>query len=173
MLVVHGIYSVKRKIVAYRNDFCLSCEAPRRAYRIRSFDVVHLFFVLVLPLGFWRHWRCSVCARNPHTHPHTRRSFKWAGVVILAIFAAAAWVPGVGKEDSSANAWMMRIGLPIAFVAALWLTLKSKPDLALGEKLREITPAQDSLCPLCKGVVVLGPRSRCSNRGVERTTLRA
>jgi hypothetical protein len=171
VLILHGMYSFKRKIVAYRNDFCLSCAAPRRAYQARSFDTLHLFFVPVLPLGFWRHWKCSVCGRNPHVNPHTRKSFKWAGVVVLAIFAVAAW--GAPEEESSAIVWVMRIGFPIAFVVALLLTLKSKPDLRLAEKLNEISPAQESHCPLCHGVLVIGPRWRCSNCGVERTTVRA
>jgi fatty acid desaturase len=173
-LLVFGIYSFKRKVVAYRNDFCLSCEATRRAYQTRSFDMFHLFFIPVLPLGFWRRWRCSVCGGDPHINRRTRKSFKWAGVVALAFFAAAVWLaPSAEFEYPIAAVWLIRIGFSIAFVFALRHTLKSKPDLRLSEKLKEVIPAEDNVCPLCNGPIVIGDRWRCSQCGVERAKVSA
>lgn len=175
MIIPSGVYSFKRKLVAYRNDFCLSCEAPRRALQIRSFDVVHLFFVPALPLGFLRHWRCSVCGGDPHIYPRTRKGFQWAGVVLLAIFTAAIWLtPGSGGDDSSVAFWAMRIAYPIGLVFALRYALNSKPDLRLPEKLRDVMPAQESICPFCHGLFILAPGDRwlCSQCGVEKKVVR-
>jgi hypothetical protein len=141
---------------------------------MRSFDVLHLFFIPVLPLGFWRRWKCSVCGINPHINRRTRKGFKWAGVVVLAIFAAAVWLtPSAEFEYPIAAVWLIRIGFAIAFVVALRYTLKSKPDLRLAEKLKEVIPAEDNICPLCKSPMAIGDRWRCSRCGVERTKVPA
>src|SRR5258708_39448951 len=60
-LAHEGVHSYNSRIVAYRNDFCLSCEAPRRAHQVRSFKAYRVFYIPVLPLGFWREWQCSEC----------------------------------------------------------------------------------------------------------------
>jgi hypothetical protein len=131
MLILHGVYSFRPRIVAYRNDFCLSCTAPRVAYQIRTFDVLHIFFVPLIPLGFLRRWHCAVCTNDPHVHPGTRKGFKWAGVVVLALVAIVVWA----VPDRDAITWTIRVVSPVAFDAALWHTLKSKPDLRLKDKL--------------------------------------
>ena len=81
------------------------------------------------------------------------------------------WTPGIGDEDPTAGIWLLRLGFPIAFIAALRNTLKSKPDLSLAQKLKEITPADDSICPLCKGTIVLGHGWHCSQCGLKRTVV--
>lgn len=173
MFILHGIYHFKPKVVAYRNDFCLRCSVPRRAYQTRSFDAVHLYYIPILPLGFLRHWRCSVCKNPPHVSPYTRKSFKWAAVFILPLFTAVAWIPGVAERDSVVIMWFMRVGLPIAFVAALRWAIRSKPDINLKQKLKEISPAQEKVCPLCGGVFVVDSQWHCCKCGVVRAALRA
>ena len=171
MFILHGIYHFKPKIMAYRNDFCLSCVAPRRAYQIRSFDVLHLFYIPILPLGFVRHWRCSACQNPPHVSSNIRRWFKWAGTIVLGSFAAAMWAPGAVEDGSAALGWALRIILSTAFIVALWWAIRSKPDIKLKEKLKEVSPAQDNLCPLCGGVFIVDSQFRCANCGVMRTAL--
>ena len=161
-----GIYSFGGKIIAYRNDFCLSCVAPRRAFRARTFDVAHVFYIPLIPLGFLRRWHCSVCGRDPHAPPGISKGVKWAGVVILALLAVAAWT--AAPEDDPWR-WQLRIGFPVAFAAALWHTLKSKPDVLLADKLREILPADETVCPLCGSALVVAEVWRCPRCGVERS----
>lgn len=170
MLILNGVYSFKRKIIAYRNDFCLSCAQPRRAYRIRTFDVIHLFFIPLIPLGFLRRWHCSVCGNFPHVQPGTRRSFKWIGVVILALFTFVIWaVPP--KDDPWV--WPSRVILPAAMVALLVNAIRSKPPLRLAEKLAEVQPADEGVCPLCSGPLILDSAWHCTVCGVERSVVRA
>ena len=54
MLVIHGVYRWGRKLVAYRNDYCLSCAAPRLAFQHRTFDVLHAFWIPLIPIGLWK-----------------------------------------------------------------------------------------------------------------------
>ena len=77
MLIIHGVYHLWPKRVGFRNDYCLGCDKPRRSFAVRTFDVGHLFWIPILPVGLWKHWKCSECGRDPHVHVRTRRSFNW------------------------------------------------------------------------------------------------
>ncbi len=170
MVVLYGIRGVMRKVVAYRNDFCLWCEVPQRAHRVRSLKTLHIFFIPVLPLGFWREWQCSVCDRNPHGTPRHR------GRIGLAYFfgmaAAVVWVsPGSETGNSIAVTWVLRVVLTIVFGIVLWYALKHPSNIRLAEELKEIEPAQENSCPFCNSPVVLNDGWRCSNCGVQRTAV--
>lgn len=102
MLVMHGTYSLARKLVAYRNDYCLQCDAPRLAFQHRTFDVLHAFFLPVLPLGLWKRWQCAVCGRNPHESGRTRKSLKWAGTAILGLMSLSMWVVSTQEKPEDA-----------------------------------------------------------------------
>src|SRR5579872_7351844 len=166
--MLHGRYSYARKLVAYRNDYCLSCEAPRRAYQVRSFEVLHIYFVPVLPLGFWRLWKCSVCGRDPHVNPRVGKGCLWAITVILAVLSVVAWVVPVPHEnsDDTLAVWVMRFLCPIGAVFFFYHMPLQKPRLRLKEKLSEIQPAEEAICPICQNALIPGNRWRCSQCGV-------
>jgi hypothetical protein len=172
MLIIHGFYSFKRKIIAFREDYCLSCNARRIAYLHRTVDVFHLFYVPILPLGVWKRWRCEQCNLDPHIPKGTRYSFKWAGVVVLAIFGGVFWFAPIEKGDEL-FAWSMRVGFPLAFVLSLWKTINSSPDVNLKQKLGEIRPAAQLNCPACGTANPPMDHLRCLKCGIERRELLA
>lgn len=167
-MALEGVRSYQSRIVAYRSDFCLSCETPRRAHQIRSFKAYHIFFIPVLPLGFWREWRCSECGRDPHLYQGSLRRVAWFVVAFLGACAIVGIRESFDNQDSTATGWLLRLALPTVFFIALWLTLRNKPDRALGEKLEKISPYEDTICALCHGTLVLADGWRCSECGVER-----
>jgi len=175
MLVVHGTYHWARKIVGYRNDYCLTCNSQRLAFQHRTFDAIHIFFIPVLPLGLWKRWHCSVCGSNPHASTRTRRSLKWAGVAILLLMSLSGWAVSTSEQpDDVAIIWGMRILSPIAFVWALRVTLKDTPEVNLKEQLRAVAPILDANCPVCH--VMLSPTEpawRCPQCGMHRRALPA
>ena len=75
------------------------------------------------------------------------------------------------NQDSAATVWLMRVGLPAAFFALLWFALRKKPDRALREKLKEVSPDRDDVCALCRGTLVLDHVWRCSLCGAEKAEL--
>ena len=175
MIVLYGIRTWKRKVVAYRNDFCLSCEEPRRALHIRSIKALHLFFIPVLPIYFWWHWECSECGRPPHSdpQPRTRRGFKKLLTIFSGMFALVVWVsPGSETGNSPTVTWIVRVVLTITFLFSFWYMVKPTTSIRLSEKLKEIEPDQDNFCALCKAPLILGSDWRCSGCGVERTAIR-
>ena len=51
MFVIHGAYHFWPKRVAFRNDYCFTCGQACRAVAIRTFDVGHIFWIPILPVG--------------------------------------------------------------------------------------------------------------------------
>jgi hypothetical protein len=58
MILVHGFYRFKPKRVAFRNDFCLACAKAVRAFQVRTFDVLHVFWIPLLPV--WHRPKCGI-----------------------------------------------------------------------------------------------------------------
>jgi ribosomal protein S27AE len=178
VLVIHGTYHWGRQILAFRNDYCLSCGGPRLAFLHRTFDVFHLFFVPFLPLGFWKRWKCGTCGGNPHARVTTAKPLKWIGIALLILFAVVFWTTTpdrrAGKDNDPAMVWTFRIGFPVAAAFAIRHTLKAKQPERLAEKLRLIAANRDSTCPRCgTTLTVATPWYRCGRCGLERRALPA
>jgi len=175
MLLVHGRYLWARRLVAFRNDYCLACGAPRLAYRHRTFDVLHVFWIPFLPLGFWKRWHCAVCGNDPHEQVRTRRWLKWVGVVILLLMTLTFWtVPAKDETGDLIFTWVMRLGAPLLAAWAVWATLKSPPDDRLKELLAAVEPNRDHRCPACQvDLIPEDPDWRCPQCGMTRQALAA
>jgi len=167
MLIIHGAYHFWPKRVAFRNDYCLSCRAATRSVAIRTLDVGHIFWIPILPVGFWKHWQCLNCGSEPHTAPGTRRSFKWIGLFLLGFFSVLSWVEPATPPDEWVN-WLFRVGGPIACVFLLRHLLTSPKDVSLRQGLKSISPAEETSCPFCNTPLLAGPRWSCPGCGVVR-----
>jgi hypothetical protein len=166
-----GVYHLARRDIGYRNDYCRRCAAPRLAIRRRTFDVLHVWWVPLLPLGYWKRWRCAVCDSNPHEAVTTRPAFRWAGALIVLLLVVVAWMHQIDAADREDAwfAWIMRIGGPVGFILALRAALHPPPLPDLERLLASVPPNRDPNCPLCKGPVVPAlPRWRCTRCGAER-----
>jgi len=168
MIVIHGLYRFAQKRLAFRNDFCLACEAPRLAIQVRSFNVVHLYWIPVLPLGLWRRWCCSTCGRNPHERVRTKRFYKVLLVLMLALMALPFWFAPLGPEAPD-WVWPARVLSLLAVCGAIWwATYGHRAGPSLRERLASVSPYQDRTCPLCGGTLFDNPRWHCPACGVER-----
>lgn len=165
---LEGVRSYKRQIVAYRNDFCVSCNAPRRAHQVKSFKAYHLYYIPILPLGFWHDWECSECGRDPHSYPSTPRNLRWMIVFFAGFFAIAGVRASFDAQDSAVTQWLMRLGLPALFFIVSWFALRNKPDRALREKLTALSADRNDTCALCSGTLILDQGWRCSQCSVAR-----
>jgi hypothetical protein len=167
MFIVHGAYHFWPKRVGFRNDYCLTCRGAGRSTAIRTFDVGHIFWIPILPVGAWKHWKCERCGKDPHVSPGIRRSFKWVGLVILVILSAASWVAPVEPPDEWMT-WVFRIGGPLAAVAVLLHLRRTPKEASLREGLKLVSPAVDTICPFCATPLLAGPRWSCPGCGVFR-----
>lgn len=166
--IVVGVYHFRPKRLAFHNDYCLSCEGARRAAQIRTFEVGHLFWIPLLPLGFWKRWHCTVCGHQPHVNRKTRRSFKWAGLFALLIASLLFWAEPP-PADFVTGGWILRIAAPLGAVLLLAHLLRTPRDPSLKEKLAAILPAADTACPFCGAqLLILGSQCSCPVCGVVR-----
>jgi len=156
MFLIHGAYHWWPKRVGFRNDYCLSCEGPRRAIATRTFDVGHILFIPILPIGYWKHWTCSQCWRDPHAPPKTRRVFKQIGFVCLVLLAVMFWSVPASDAVVEPIAWVLRI-LPTGGAIALFIHLMVTPkDPKLRDLLAAIPSASDSDCLFCATPLMAG-----------------
>lgn len=169
MFIIHGAYHFWPQRVGFRDDYCLSCQAPHRSIAFRTFDVGHVFWIPILPVGFWKHWKCTVCGRDPHANPRTRRSFKWAGLMCL-IGASAILCEIPSDADFGAVGWILRIAAPAAAILLLVHLLRAPNEPSLRERLAAIPPAPDMVCPFCATPLTAGtgPRWFCPGCSAER-----
>jgi hypothetical protein len=168
MLITYGIYRFRPKRIAFRNDHCLSCGQARRSMQMRTFDAVHVFWLPIIPLGFWKRWICTVCGRRPNVNTKTRRPFKWAGLCVLLFFGAIFWVEPLPK-DFVAGGWVMRIGSPLGAILLLVHLLRTPKDPSREERLATIPPASDTVCPFCGShLLILASQCSCPVCGVVR-----
>jgi hypothetical protein len=168
LLIRHGFYHFRPKMIAFRNDYCLSCAHYRRSVQIRTFDAWHIFWIPVLPLGFHKRWICTVCRRRSHVHPGTRRGFKWAGLVVLVIFAVAFWAMPL-TPDMRVMGWAFRVGSPVGAILTSMHLLRTSKDPSLKERLAAVPPATDTVCPFCSSALLqLSLQCSCPNCGVLR-----
>lgn len=157
MFLIHGVYRWWPKRVGFRNDYCLSCEGPRRSIATRTFDVGHVFFVPLIPVGFWKHWACSACRRDPHRNPKARPFLKWVGFACLIILSLMFWSVPINSEDVAILGWILRIGPLVGAAALLFQILTRADEPSLRERLAEIAPAAtDSACPFCATPLMAG-----------------
>ena len=161
MLIVYGVYRFRPKRVAFRNDYCVTCKQEGRAIGIRTFDVGHIFGIPVLPVGFWKHWCCSSCSKDPHAHRGTGPSLKWAAILALITLAGLVLAqPG--------TPWIVRFMITVVVLVLLTYLLRSPLERSLKEKLAVIPAATDTTCPFCATPLVSGTRWSCPACGVVR-----
>jgi len=170
-LPLEGIKSYKPRTIAYRNDFCVSCDGPRRAHLIRSFKAYQIYYIPVVPLGFWREWLCSECGKDPHVYSRELRRMRWGMVMLTGFFSIAGVVASLDQESAIATRWLLRLLFPALFFGALWFALRKKPEPSVREKLKEVSPNLDNTCALCDGALVQNHGWRCSECHAERTAV--
>ena len=169
LFIVYGVYHWKTKRVAFRNDYCLVCGEARRAVQVRTFDVGHIFWIPILPAGFWKRWVCTVCGRDPHVTTKTRRGFKWVGLFVLVLFAAVLWMAPV-EPDAAAVSWSLRIAASVGAVLVLRHLLNTPKEPTLKEWLANLPPAADTVCPFCGAqLLILASQCSCQVCGVVRS----
>ena len=168
MFIVKGIYHFGKKPLAFRNDYCRSCDAYVMSLQRRSFMFGHLFWIPILPLGIRRRWLCLKCGEPAHAAPGVHRAFKWFLVAFLAMAAWGGWLGPVPAEDAAVT-WSLRIGLPLAALALAVSAIRQKPWPDLQEKLAQVIPSRTLECPFCRSPLMPQPEgARCLRCGIDR-----
>jgi hypothetical protein len=167
MIFIHGVYHFKPTRVAFRNDYCLTCEAPRRSVQVRTLDVIHLYGIPLVPLGFWKRWRCGTCHARPHVNRKIRRPFQWLGAIACTTLSLIVWLEPP-PNDFVVGAWLVRLLCP-AGAFLLFRYIATKPtDRSLTQKLATIEASTDTMCPFCATPMMVGAGVFCPLCNVRR-----
>jgi len=140
--------------------------------QIRTLDVLHVFWVPLLPIGAWSRWYCATCGARPHSATTTRRGFKIAGALALLIGSIAGWFVPAGEEVDFFTLWTMRIGLPVALFFTIRSIVAHRDEPAFQERLARVGEFAGHECPLCSGILVTGADLACSRCGARHLPLR-
>lgn len=161
-----GVYRFSPKLVAFRNDFCLTCNSARRTVQIRTFNVVSFHGIPLIPAGFWKHWQCTVCGATPGYNPHSRRKFAITLAVLAGAFAAIFW--GLPIESDQRALWLLiRTISPVVIVGAIIWAVLAEGTPSERARLANVAPAQEMICPFCQSILSPG-NWQCLNCGVRR-----
>jgi len=168
MYIHVGTYRIAKKLQAFRNDYCLSCEARRVSFGERSFEVVHVFFIPLVPLGWRTRWTCDRCGSDPHERVRSSPVILGAGAVLAAFTGVVFWLlPDKSADMSAIWLWALRLGMPLAavlmFAYAFW---GPKPE-GLKELLKGVRPYEDDHCPACYGPMYSVPVRHCPSCKVQ------
>jgi hypothetical protein len=163
MFVIYGTHHFAARTVGFRPDFCMSCQNEVISVESRSFDVGHVYWLPLIPLGFRRHWRCRTCGNNPRSYDSSVVFQAIAGVIFL-VAAVFAWMEPASPENAT-FAWTVRFALPLLSLALLAnLRRRKRENAELQQRLRRVKPVGDA-CPLCGQRVTAGPERRCTKCG--------
>ena len=171
MLVIHGVYHWQPKRLAFRNDYCRKCEADSLSILVRTFDVLHVFWIPVLPLGAWSRWYCGVCGARPHVLAKTRRGFKIAGMVVFAFPALAFWFLEPDADLGAAWLWTLRLILTGLALLTAWSAFRHQPEPKFKLRLAQVRPYDSRECPFCDGQLQNLPTWHCPACEVEHRPL--
>jgi hypothetical protein len=173
MIVIHGTYHWRPRRVAFRNDFCRTCNGQTVSVLIRTLDVLHIFWIPVLPLGVWSRWFCARCGGRPHHNVATRRGYKIAGAAVLAVMILGVWISVPPDTEGIEMIWALRFATPLALVFPLVSIFRHKPEPRLQELLAAVPPFEGWSCPICGGQLYGAPAHVCLTCGARHRPLAA
>jgi hypothetical protein len=170
--MIIGKYRLRPIRKAFKNDFCLACDAERISVLVRTLNVMRIYWIPLIPYGFRSRWVCSACGRDPHVRTKTRRwVISFASVffgftcVLLAFGAVIQW--NANKEGATTLSNMALI-LLISSLALGISAARQQTDVDLKEKLQKVAPNTAVDCPFCGEPLWENPYWHCPICNVER-----
>jgi hypothetical protein len=115
------------------------------------FDMGHLFFIPILPMGFRNRWHCTICGSNPHERARTSKVLIGFLAVLVAVMVFLFWLPPLIPASEPATVWGFRFGTLAALAGLIYWLRISKPAPDLKEKLAGVQPLPNDKCIYCQG----------------------
>lgn len=166
MILLHGIYKFGKKRIAFRNDFCNHCKAQHVAEQYRTFNMWHVFFVPLIPLGYCSNWHCTACGNDPRERTKESPTLLIIG---MALFGLVGILGLFGAITAKKDRFMMLM-VGSGFLAAsfgCWAILRWQQNEPDGPN-EKVEPLTGDTCPYCSGKIVETPHCHCSECGVRR-----
>jgi hypothetical protein len=157
--MVHGTYHIGRKRVSCRNAYCTTCRAPRFTEGRRSFVVLHLFFIPILPVAAVVRWFCHTCGNEIDAR---RPSRPWilvagAGIGLLMTFAGVMVV--VDGHEVVSGLGCLILG-PLLVIGLIHLIRKQDYRGYVASQ-EQVPPLPGDHCPYCAAPVFAAETPHC------------
>jgi len=149
MLILHGQYKFGRRKAYCRNDYCTICNRARFTEGIRSFRVIHIFYIPLIPIGFGTEWRCASCGKDPYTRRPISRGLAIASFVLsLLLLAGCIAMLWEERRNNPAGLWLLLVMFGgLVFVTANSLSGKRRFEYLARRKA--VKPLRADVCPYC------------------------
>lgn len=163
--ILHGHYRWGTRRAACKHEYCTICQRERMVEGYRSFRVIHLFFVPVIPLGNFTDWRCSTCGKDPYSKRPMPPWISVPGFVLGACaFVGVAIAPWEDDDFQSRIIMLCIFGALAAFSGYSLFGKRRREYLALR---RAVQPLPKDVCPLCGQPTLQRSKIRCELCRVE------
>jgi len=150
MLLIHGIYRWAPRMTGYRDGWCNHCRQVTHALQVKTWNVFHLYWVPVLPLGRYTALHCAVCKLDPTSRVSEPPALLFIGIVCFSLIFAAVMFAAFPPADQQ-TAWIVRaVMLGLIIVCAYKLRQRWKRPLPTAAAY--IYP--DSLSKFCQNPLV-------------------
>ena len=159
----YGVYHLGRKLVACRADYCTNCLRPTFTEGFRSFAILHVWFIPILPLGFRIRWVCSDCHRDPERQRPDNMGIVVAGALAGALMIFISIM--VSLESNNLEAWPLTLfGAALLSVCLYLLHSSRRTRYAAGKS--GVTPLPTDACPYCREPILPGAKPACQACGI-------
>jgi hypothetical protein len=162
-MLIFGHYKFFPKRTAYRADWCNACQNEGVSHQTRHLYVGHLFWIPLLPLGWYNTWRCADCQRNPRTRV-TTSPVSYVGGIVSLILLASLFLSGELSLDPTKQ-WLLvaacGLGLTTMLVGLLIRLKNPPPD-------HPVSPLQNTSCLICHQPLPGGEKPQCFDCGAIR-----
>jgi len=165
--IIHGTYRFKQRRIGVCKDFCNACEQEVLAEQWKSFNVWHLYFIPLIPLGWRKRWLCTNCHKDPHARYRTPKTLKKIGLGFLAVLCAfmtfGMWsIPVEGFTD---GLWVVRLLFPLAVIACIYFGFfhhaSDHTDVMNTQRRSQVEPLDVLTCTYCHQPLNLDPVPYC------------
>lgn len=184
MLLLHGHYKFFRRRVALRNAWCTVCKAPRLAVGFRSWVVLHLFWIPLLPVARVTDWACVGCGNNPKANLTARPgSYRWslvvAGLLLVGGLAVLISTLVTGRDPLGQGKGGLSDGIVSAAALVMvgsvfgWQIrrqLRRTTELGVDDGKTPVSALSGDTCPLCSALTLTRDKPRCEACQVEIQT---
>lgn len=168
-MVIYGSYSFFKNLVGYRNDRCQRCGTEGVSELFRCQEVMHFFWIPVIPLGSREVWICRNCGEPPTGKQDVRTGLKLVVQLLLAVGLIGLMLSGPDQGLDETQLWGVR-GMVAFLMVGVGLSIwQDRKNLDAVEEARLSLPFPNDECAYCGALL---QRSvgimQCESCGVRR-----
>lgn len=166
--MIHGTYHFGRKRVACRNAYCTTCRDARFVEGFRSWVVVHVGFIPILPIATTVRWFCPTCQNQIDARRPSRPLILVAGAFFGLLMSFVGIMILLDGQEKEAGIGCL-VGGPLMAGGLIYLIRKQDYE-SYSEAKRAVEPLSGDHCPYCKNPVFMANTPHCHSCRVDIIT---